>query len=150
MREDVRLPSGVAISHHRGYPDRRCALIVDIRPCRARVLARAILGAAEREAASLALLIEERSVARFKGRPYVGRRLRGSTKSSKTVSAGEPTAEFLEVVRVAGTRISIDDLGTGYSSLSYLKRLPVDAIKIDKSFVRDITTDPNDAAIVLA
>jgi len=66
MREDVRLPSGVAISHHRGYPDRRCALIVDIRPCRARVLARAILGAAEREAASLALLIEERSVARFK------------------------------------------------------------------------------------
>jgi hypothetical protein len=84
------------------------------------------------------------------GRPYVGRRLRGSTKSSKTVSAGEPTAEFLEVVRAAGTRISIDDLGTGYSSLSYLKRLPVDAIKIDKSFIRDITTDPNDAAIVLA
>jgi EAL domain-containing protein (putative c-di-GMP-specific phosphodiesterase class I) len=60
------------------------------------------------------------------------------------------TASTLRVLKDMGLHISIDDFGTGYSSLSYLKRFPLDTLKIDQSFIREITTDPDNAAITTA
>ncbi|VXC57181.1 Diguanylate cyclase (GGDEF) domain-containing protein [Pseudomonas sp. 8Z] len=57
---------------------------------------------------------------------------------------------LLEALKQMGVRIAIDDFGTGYSSLSYLKKLPIDVLKIDQSFVRDMLTDHSDAAIIEA
>jgi EAL domain-containing protein (putative c-di-GMP-specific phosphodiesterase class I) len=58
------------------------------------------------------------------------------------------TIEKMEALKLFGIRFSMDDFGTGYSSLSYLKKLPLSQLKIDQSFVRDITTDPSDAVII--
>lgn len=69
------------------------------------------------------------------------------TESSMLKNVEETIAKMNEL-KLLGIRFSLDDFGTGHSSLQYLKRLPLDQIKIDQSFVRDISTDPNDAVIV--
>jgi diguanylate cyclase (GGDEF)-like protein len=62
----------------------------------------------------------------------------------------EQAAKLLGRIRNLGVKVAIDDFGTGYSSLSYLKRLPIDTVKLDRSFVMGATTDPDDAALVMA
>lgn len=71
------------------------------------------------------------------------------TESALMIDPGR-TARILRELTASGIRIAVDDFGTGYSSLSYLKQFPIHILKIDRSFIQDITVDPDDAAIVSA
>jgi EAL domain-containing protein (putative c-di-GMP-specific phosphodiesterase class I) len=62
----------------------------------------------------------------------------------------ESTAAVLQELKTMGVRLAVDDFGTGYSSLSYLQQFPIDVLKIDKSFVHRITSDPDGSSIVSA
>jgi EAL domain-containing protein (putative c-di-GMP-specific phosphodiesterase class I) len=67
---------------------------------------------------------------------------------SVVLDCSEQVIQKIQILKNIGLRFSMDDFGTGYSSLAYLKRLPLDQLKIDQSFVRDITCDPSAAVIV--
>jgi diguanylate cyclase (GGDEF)-like protein len=69
---------------------------------------------------------------------------------SSIMKNAEAATITLRRLKTTGIRIAIDDFGTGYSSLGYLKRLPIDVLKIDQSFVSDLNTNPDDAAVVMA
>ena len=62
----------------------------------------------------------------------------------------ESAASILKTLRARGIKIAVDDFGTGYSSLSYLRKFPIDALKIDQSFIRQISTHPEETTIVKA
>ena len=61
---------------------------------------------------------------------------------SVLMKRAESAASILKTLRAKGVQVAVDDFGTGYSSLSYLRQFPIDALKIDQSFVRQITTAP--------
>jgi diguanylate cyclase (GGDEF)-like protein/PAS domain S-box-containing protein len=69
---------------------------------------------------------------------------------SVLMKRAESAASVLKALRASGVQIAVDDFGTGYSSLSYLRKFPIDALKIDQSFVRQITAAPDDTTIVTA
>jgi diguanylate cyclase (GGDEF)-like protein/PAS domain S-box-containing protein len=94
-------------------------------------------------------LVEQvRTILKETGMP--ARLLELEITESSAMQSPETSIRTLYDLKKLGVRISLDDFGTGHSSLSYLKRFPIDTLKIDQSFVRDITSDPDTAAIVNA
>ncbi len=77
----------------------------------------------------------------------ITRLLKLEITESLLISDSPDLIPMLDAIKAEGILLSLDDFGTGYSSLSYLKRFPFDELKIDRSFVNDITTDPDDAAL---
>jgi diguanylate cyclase (GGDEF)-like protein/PAS domain S-box-containing protein len=89
---------------------------------------------------SLTAMLEERN--------FPGRLLRLELTESAFIENPERTAELIEALRALGVQIIIDNFGTGYASLSYLRNLPVDGLKIDRSFVRNLPVDRGNRAII--
>ncbi len=90
----------------------------------------------------------ERLVTILERHGVAGERLKLELTESLLVADVDRTVRQMEALRAHAIRFAVDDFGTGYSSLAYLKRLPIDELKIDQSFVRDIPGDANDCAIV--
>ncbi|MES2535903.1 MAG: EAL domain-containing protein [Pseudomonadota bacterium] len=115
--------------------------------------------AAQPETASLTIAVNV-SVRQFRHADFVGQvlailagsgasphKLKLELTESLLVDNVETTIEKMAALKACGVSFSLDDFGTGYSSLSYLKRLPLDQLKIDQSFVKDVLSDSNDAVI---
>ena len=83
----------------------------------------------------------------IKGAGISAHRLKLELTESLLASNIEVTIAKMGILKEAGVTLSIDDFGMGYSALSYLKHLPLDQLKIDRSFIKDLLSDPNDAAI---
>ena len=118
--------------HAQGFGELHVAVNLSARQFRERDLAR-----------SVALILERTGLA---SRHLELEVTEGSVMEKDT----EAAIRTLHELKAMGIHLSIDDFGTGYSSLAQLKRFPIDTLKVDQSFVRDITSDPNDAAIASA
>ncbi len=91
--------------------------------------------------------VVKRALTAFDGEPG---RLELEITEGVLVRHAPAAVEALEALHALGVQMAVDDFGTGYSSLSYLRRLPIDSLKIDRAFVRDIPHDPDDSAIASA
>jgi diguanylate cyclase len=78
------------------------------------------------------------------------RRLELELTETVLMKRADSTESVFKKLRAGGVQLAVDDFGTGYSSLSYLRKFPIDSLKIDQSFVRQITANPDDTAIVTA
>jgi diguanylate cyclase (GGDEF)-like protein/PAS domain S-box-containing protein len=94
--------------------------------------------------------VEQSVIRALEGSGFNPQRLELELTESTLIQNVESVLATVKRIKLLGVNISIDDFGTGYSSLSYLKRFDIDKLKIDQSFVRDLATDPEDAAIVRA
>jgi EAL domain-containing protein (putative c-di-GMP-specific phosphodiesterase class I) len=81
---------------------------------------------------------------------FPAERLELEITESALIADAELALECMAQWKALGVRIALDDFGTGYSSLSYLSKLPVDRLKLDKSLIHNMTTEPKDAAIARA